>query len=89
MEWLMTISVVSSREFSRDIGRAKQAAVDGPVFITEGDRPSHVLLSFEEYQRITDSRNSIVDLLSMPADDDIDFESPRLEGEFYRPADLS
>ena len=31
----MTITTLSSREFNHDTGRAKRAALKGPVFITD------------------------------------------------------
>jgi len=85
----MTITTVSSRELNQDIGRAKKAAKGGPVFITDRGQPSYVLLSIEEYQRITGSQTNIADLLAMPGDADIDFEPPRLDDALWRPADLS
>ena len=47
----MAITKLSSREFNQDTSRAKRAAKRGPVFITNRGRPSHVLLTVEEYQR--------------------------------------
>jgi PHD/YefM family antitoxin component YafN of YafNO toxin-antitoxin module len=85
----MTITTLSSREFNQDASGAKKAARYGPVFITDRGRPAHVLLTFEEYQRVTHSQKSIVDLLAMPGVADIDFEPPRLSGDLYQPADLS
>lgn len=85
----MTITTLSSREFNQDTGRAKKAAQSGPVIITDRGRPAHVLLTIEEYQRVTHSQTSIVDLLAMPSVSGIDFEPPRLNTDLYRPADLS
>ncbi|HEY8037420.1 MAG TPA: type II toxin-antitoxin system Phd/YefM family antitoxin [Methylobacter sp.] len=85
----MSVTTVSSREFNQDVSRIKRAAVNGPVFITDRGRPSHVLLTIEDYQKITQQKESIVELLSMPDAADIDFEPPRLNKELYRPADLS
>lgn len=85
----MAITTLSSREFNQDTSRAKKAAKSGPVFITDRGRPAHVLLTIEEYQRVTRSQTSIVDLLAMPDVADIDFEPPRLGDDLYRPADLS
>lgn len=85
----MTITTLSSREFNQDASRAKKAARNGPVFITDRGRPSHVLLTIEEYQRITGAQASIVELLAMPDAADVEFEPPRLSGDLYRPADLS
>ena len=84
----MTITTLSSREFNQDTSRAKKAASQGPVFITDRGKPAHVLLSIEEYQRITGKHRSIVDALSMPGLSDIEFEPPRSR-ERARPADFS
>ena len=85
----MRITTISSREFNQDVSKAKRAALSGPVFITDRGHPSHVLLTIEEYQKITDRKESIVELLAMPDAADIDFEPPRINKELYRPADLS
>jgi Antitoxin Phd_YefM, type II toxin-antitoxin system len=85
----MSITTVSSREFNQDVSKAKRAAFNGPVFITDRGHPAHVLLTIEEYQKIIGRKESIVELLAMPDDADIDFEPPRLNKELYRPADLS
>jgi len=76
----MTITTLSSREFNQDTSRAKKAASEGPVFITDRGKPAHVLLSIAEYQRITGGRISIADALAMPGLADIDLElPPRME----------
>lgn len=80
---------LSSREFNQDASRAKKAAADGPVFITDRGRPAHVLLSIEDYQKLVGKGASIVDLLSADAHDAIDFDVPRASGELFRPVDLS
>ena len=85
----MAITTLSSREFNQDAGRAKRAASKGPVFITARGRPAHVLLSIKEYQKITNKRESILDLLAMPEAAEIEFEPPRLGDEFPRPVDWS
>lgn len=69
---------MSSREFNQDRGRAKKAALSGPVFITDRGRPAHVLLSIEEYERLLGKEGNIVDLLAMS--EDIEFEPPRAVG---------
>lgn len=85
----MTITTVSSREFNQDTGRAKHAARNGPVFITDRGRPAHVLLTFEDYQRLTGDRDSIIDLLGLPPDEaDVDLEVA-LPRDLARPADLT
>jgi prevent-host-death family protein len=84
----MPITTLSSREFNQDTSRAKKAASEGPVFITDRGKPAHVLLSIEEYQRITSKHRSIVDALAMPGLSDIDVEFPSSR-EVPRPADFS
>jgi prevent-host-death family protein len=84
----MTITTISSREFNQGASEAKRAANNGPVFITDRGRPAHVLMSFEEYQRLTKQRRNIADALAMPSVADIEFEPPRVTIK-PRPADLS
>ena len=84
----MTITTLSSRELNQDVTRAKKATKRGPVFITDRGKPAHVLLSFEDYQRLTRQRRSIADALAIPGAADIEFEPPRVMIG-VRPADLS
>lgn len=84
----MPITTLSSRELNQDVSRAKKAASQGPVIITDRGQPAHVLLTFEDYQRLTRQRRSIADALAMPGVEDIDFEPPRVVID-NRPADLS
>ena len=84
----LSVTTLSSREFNQDTGRAKKAAQDGPVFITDRGKPAHVLLSIEEYRRLSGSGFSIVELLGLPGVEDIPFDPARL-GELQRRADLS
>ncbi len=84
----MTITTLSSREFNQDTSRAKKAASNGPVFITDRGKPAHVLLSIAEYQRLVGKGRSIVDALSMPGLADIEFEPPHSR-ELPRAADFS
>lgn len=85
----MAITKLSSRQFNQDTGRAKRAARKGPVFITNRGRPSHVLLTAEEYERIVGGQKNIADLLAMPKAAEIKFDPPRLRGDFHQPPDLS
>jgi len=82
------VTSVSSREFNQDTGRAKRAARRGPVVITDRGRPSHVLLTFEEYNRLSSRGLNVIDLLGMPAGlEDIELDVPDLRDP-ARPADL-
>ena len=83
----MIITTLSSREFNQGTSEAKKAANNGPVFITNRGRPAHVLLRFEDYQRLTKQRRNIADALAMSVIDDVEFEPPRVSIE-VRPADF-
>ena len=84
----MIITTVTSRELNQDIGRAKRAARSGPVFITDRGKPAHVLLSIEDYRRLTGKGRSLAEALSMHGLAAIDFDPPRVRLEI-RPPDLS
>ena len=84
----MTITTLTSREFNQGASEAKRAAKNGPVFITDRGRPAHVLMSFEDYQRLINQRRNIADVLTMPGLADIEFEPPRVTIE-HQPVDFS
>lgn len=73
----MTMTTLSSRELNQDIGRAKRAALQGPVIITDRGKPAHVLLSIEEYERLTKPRRSLLEALHMPGMEDIEIDFAR------------
>jgi prevent-host-death family protein len=79
---------LSSREFNRDVGGAKRAANEGPVFITDRGQPAHVLLSIDDYRRLVGGQATMADLLALPGAEDIDFEPPKV-GDLARPAEFS
>lgn len=84
----MAITTVTSREFNQDVSKIKRAAANGPVFITDRGHAAHVLLTIEDYQKLTEIKESIVDLLAMPDAADIDFEPAKLNKKIYRPEDF-
>lgn len=73
------MTIMSAREFNRDVSAAKRAAGDAPVVITDRDEPAFVLLSIEEYRRIGERGIDLVERLSMGDDLDIEFEPVRIE----------
>jgi prevent-host-death family protein len=84
----MAITTLSSREFNQDASGAKKAASKGPVFITDRGRPAHVLLTIEDYRRLTGERLSLLKALEQRGREaDFEFDPPRLEG-LVRPTDL-
>lgn len=84
----MTITTLSSRELNQDVTRAKKATAKGPVFITNRGKPAHVLLSIEDYQKLTNQRRSIVDALAMRNAENVEFE-PATISFSIKPAELS
>jgi prevent-host-death family protein len=70
------ITTITSREFNQDSGKAKRAADAGPVFITDRGKPAHVLLTIDEYRRLTAPRLSIGQMLFMPGAEDIELDIP-------------
>lgn len=67
-------TTISSREFNQDAAGAKRAAQAGPVFITDRGRPAHVLLSIDDYRRLSGQQRSLVDQLAMA--DDVELAIP-------------
>jgi len=70
----LTITTLSGREFNQDTSRAKKATAKGPVFITDRGKPAHVLLSIEEYRRLTGGPRKIADALAMSGIADTKFD---------------
>jgi len=77
---------MSSREFNQDTGKAKKLTQAGPVIITDRGKPSHVLLAYDEYVKLANQGKSIAELLGV--DDDLDFDPPKMDDSFFKPADF-
>jgi prevent-host-death family protein len=73
------ITTLSSRELNHDVSSAKKAAKSGPVIITDRGKPSHVLMTYNEFERLTGKHRSLVEALAMPGLSGIDFEPNRVE----------
>jgi len=84
----MSVTTLTSREFNQDNSRAKKAAERGPVFIADRGRPAHVLLTIEDYQRLTDGNMSLCEALAQPGEADFEFDPPRVANGIFKPADL-
>lgn len=84
----MTITTVTSRELNHDISKVKKVCEVGPVYVTNRGEPTHVIMTFEEYQKLLGNHKNIVELLAMD-DSDIEFEPPKLINDLYNSADLS
>lgn len=70
------MKTMTSREANQDFSRAKREAKTGPVIITERGRPASVLMSYDEYKRLTEKPKSLFDLLAAPGQEDVEFEPP-------------
>lgn len=84
----MTVTTMTSREFNQHASDAKKAARNGPVFITDRGRPAHVLLTIEEYRRLTGQQENIATLLAMPGSEDVELDVTPMRDP-AREADLS
>lgn len=84
----MKITTVTSREFNQDVSKVKRASSMGPVFITDRGHAAHVLLTIDDYKKLTKTKETIIDLLAMPDAGDIDFEPPKLNKQLYRSEDF-
>jgi len=74
-------------QFGPEIDEARRAAEAGPVFITEDGRKTAVLLSLEEYKRVSGKGLTIGDLLGDAAAAEIEFELPKREIQEFRNLD--
>ena len=84
-----TFTTISSRDFARDLARAKRAAVTGPVFVTDRGTPTYALLKIEDYYRLAGRRpQSLLELMDGIAGGDFEFEPPRLRDTSLRDAEL-
>lgn len=84
----MTITTFSSRQFNQDASGAKKAAQAGPVFITDRGQPAHVLLTFDDYKKLSHIPTRIADLLAMPDVAGIEIKLPRFR-DLAQAADFS
>lgn len=85
----MSITTISSREFSQNTSGAKRATKRGPVIITDRGRPAHVLLSIEQYKRLAGGQKTLLDALAQTKGGDFEFKPPRLRRGLLKPADIS
>ncbi|HWK64280.1 MAG TPA: type II toxin-antitoxin system Phd/YefM family antitoxin [Rhizobiaceae bacterium] len=75
----MGITTLTSRELNHDVSSAKKAAKDGPVIITDRGKPSHVLMTYDDFRRLSGKHRSLAQALAMPGLSDIDFDPSRAE----------
>jgi prevent-host-death family protein len=78
------MATMTSREFNQDVARAKRAARDGPVIITDRGQPAYVLMRHETYRRLSRQGPGLRALLAHPESEDVVFEPPRMGDEKLR-----
>lgn len=61
---------LSCQEWMDNPARVQQLSLAGPVFITESDRVTHVVLSWAAYQQLPGIRNTLFDRLSCDVEAD-------------------
>ena len=81
-------TTITSREFNRDVSAAKRAAEQGPVTITDHGRRSHVLLTAEEFDRLTGERELVGDRLWSRGTEHLELELPERRIEPPREREL-
>lgn len=71
----MTKTTLTKQEVARNFAMARQAAEKGPVMITTNDQPSHVLLTYADYDRLVTntSEPSLATLFYSPGAADVSF----------------
>jgi prevent-host-death family protein len=79
------MATVTAAEFNQRPSQVKRAAEDEPVVITEHSRPSFVLLTYAEYQRLLRTPSDLAKWLEM--DEEIEFEIDPI-GLDIRPANV-
>jgi prevent-host-death family protein len=81
-------TTIYSREFNQNVSKARRAADEGPVIITDRGEPAYVLLRHDEYRRLAGPEKNIIELLHMEGMEEIEFEPPRMGGGIFRPAEF-
>ena len=66
---------MTSREFNRDVAKAKRASKEAPVIVTDRGEPAHVLLDYQEYKKLK-GFVSLRDSLYDPKSAHIELELP-------------
>ncbi len=78
----MTLSYMTSASFNQNPSKARQAANENPLVITDHGKPTHVLVSYEEFEANWKKRKSLYDALrDTQGTVDQDFDPPRLSFE--------
>ncbi|WP_209436369.1 type II toxin-antitoxin system prevent-host-death family antitoxin [Kocuria subflava] len=85
---MLVNTTITSRDFNRDVSAAKRAAENGPVTITDHGRPSHVLLTAAEFDRLSGRQEPMGDRLWRGQDRNIELDLPERRIDPERAIDL-
>jgi prevent-host-death family protein len=77
----MTLSYMTSASFNQNPSKARQAANENPLVITDHGKPTHVLLTYAEFEAKWAKPKSIAEALYDPDGSDQDFDPPRVSFE--------
>lgn len=66
---------------------AKKLARQGPVVITDRGNPAHVLMTYDEYQKLAGAATNLVDALAMDDGADVAFDPQKIDID-VRPAEF-
>ncbi|MFK0329763.1 type II toxin-antitoxin system Phd/YefM family antitoxin [Rhizobium sp. NPDC090275] len=83
------MTIISSREFNQNRSSAFRATAKGAVIITDRGKPAYVLLTVDEYRKLTKQEDSISEAFYVPGADEIEFEIPKLDDTGIKPVDFS
>ena len=72
----MGITYFTSRELKEDVARARRAARDGLVIVTDRLSSPDVMLTIEEYRNILGREPTLGEMLYDPSVADIEFDGP-------------
>jgi hypothetical protein len=78
----------TSREFNQDTGKAKKAADKSIVYITDRGKPKYVLMSVKNYKIIRYRNRNLVDMLTMPGGENIEFNPEPIRSRFVNEFDM-
>ncbi|MCT1601125.1 type II toxin-antitoxin system Phd/YefM family antitoxin [Kocuria sp. p3-SID1433] len=81
-------TAVTSRDFDCDVGAAMRAAEQGPVMVIDHGWATHVLLTVEEFERLSGTPELMGDRLRTGQDHGVEFDLPVRRVEPPRPLDL-
>jgi hypothetical protein len=78
----------SSRQFNQHVGAAKKAALAGPVVITDRGKPTHVLLSVEDYKGPLTEPHTVQEVFASLNAGDCELDIPTVLTDKPYPVDL-